>query len=79
MPDASFSTPDLDRFCRLDRLGLTVTGQHVAEDYTVLRCRFVEPDDPVDRYCWCDRCGAAGVPRDTVVRKLTHVLTRGNR
>jgi hypothetical protein len=73
MFDASFSTPDLDRFCLLDRLGLTVIGQHVAEDHTVLACRVVEPVDPVERDCWCHRCGAQGVPRDSVVRELAHV------
>ncbi len=73
MLDATFSIPDLDSFCLLDRLGLTVTGQHVAAEHTVLRCRVVEPDDPVERDCWCDRCGAAGVARDTVTRRLAHV------
>lgn len=56
-----------------DRLGLTVTGQHVAGDHTVLACRVVEPDDVTERGSWCDRCGAQGVPCDTVVRKLAHV------
>lgn len=73
MLNATFSTPDLDSFCLLDRLGLTVTGQHVADDHTVLRCRVVAPEDPVERDCWCHRCGAAGVARDTVVRTLAHV------
>ncbi|MEP6853096.1 MAG: ISL3 family transposase [bacterium] len=73
MLDATFATPDLDGFCLLDRLGLTVTGQYVAEDHTVLACRVVEPDDVTERDCWCTCCGAQGVPRDTVVRKLAHV------
>ena len=30
--------PCLDSFCRLDRLGLTVTGQLVEPDHTVLTC-----------------------------------------
>ena len=67
MPDVTFFRPDLDSFCRLDRLGLTVTAQHVAEDATVLACRVVEPDD------WCHECGAQGTLRDTVKRRLAHV------
>ncbi len=47
LSDVTFSCPDLDSFCRLDRLGLTVTGQHVAAERSVLACRVVEPDD------WC--------------------------
>lgn len=73
MPDPTFDRPDLDAFCLLDRLGLAVTGQHVAADHTVLACRVVEPDDVAERSCWCLRCGELGVPRDTVVRQLSHV------
>ena len=73
MLNATFATPDLDRFCLLDRLGLTVTGQHVADDHTVLACRVAEPDDPVERDCWCHRCGAEGIARGTVMRELAHV------
>ena len=73
MRETTFSSPDLDAFCLLDRLGLSVTGQYVAEDHTELRCRVVEPENPVERDCWCHRCGAVGVARDTVVRKLAHV------
>jgi transposase len=67
--DPTFWTPHLDALYLLDRLGLTVAGQLVAADHTVLACRVVEPDDPLDRDCWCRRCGAVGVARDTVVRK----------
>jgi transposase len=67
MPNATFSCPDLDSFCLLDRLGLSVTGQHVRDDHAVLACRVLEPDD------WCHQCGAQGVPRDTVLRELAHV------
>jgi hypothetical protein len=67
MLNASFCRPDLDSFCRLDRLGLSVTGQQVDEDHSVLRCRVLEPDD------WCHDCGTQGVPRDTVVRELADV------
>lgn len=52
MPEPGFCSPDLEAFCLLDRLGLTVAGQDVAEDRTVLTCRVVEPDDVVDRSCW---------------------------
>jgi transposase len=67
MLNATFSHPDLDSFCRLDRLGLTVTGQQVGDERAVLRCRVLEADD------WCRRCGAQGRLRDTVVRELAHV------
>jgi transposase len=65
--NATFSTPDLDTFCRLDRLGLSVIGQQVHDDHAVLACRVLEPDD------WCHRCGVHGVARDSVERKLAHV------
>ena len=67
MLNATFSTPDLDSFCQLDRLGLSVTGQQVLDDHAVLACRVIELDD------WCHECGAQGVPRDTVLRQLAHV------
>ena len=67
MSHATLCCPDLDSFCLLDRLGLSVTGQQVRDDHTVLRCRVVEPDD------WCHECGCQGVPRDTVLRQLAHV------
>jgi transposase len=60
------SCPDLTRFCRLDELGLQVTGQRLEPGRAVLACRVVEPDQ------WCRRCGCEGTPRDTVVRRLAH-------
>ena len=66
MPDATFARPDLTTFCRLDELGLEVTGQRLEPDRAVLACRVVEPDQ------WCRRCGCEGVSRDTVVRRLAH-------
>ena len=66
MPNATFDRPDLTMFCRLDELGLVVTGQRLEPDRAVLACRVVEPDR------WCRRCGGEGVPRDTVVRRLAH-------
>ena len=70
VPDATslaeFACPDLTTFCRLDELGLDVTGQRLESDRAVLACRVVEPDQ------WCRRCGCEGAPRDTVVRRLAH-------
>ena len=53
-------------FCRLDDLGLVVTGQRVEPDRAVLACRVVDDD------AWCQRCGCQGAPRDSVVRRLAH-------
>ena len=69
MPDgtpAAFGCPDLTTFCRLDALGLEVTGQPLEPDRAVLACRVLEPDD------WCHRCGEQGRARDTVRRRLAH-------
>jgi transposase len=66
LSDATFACPDLTRFCRLDELGLQVTGQRLEPGRAVLACRVVEPDQ------WCRRCGCEGTPRDTVVRRLAH-------
>jgi transposase len=64
--DAGFGCPDLTVFCRLDELGLVVTGQRLDSDRAVLACRVIDPDD------WCHRCGCRGVPRGTVIRQLAH-------
>jgi transposase len=64
--DATFTSPDLTTFCRLDELGLEVVGQRLDPDRAVLVCRVVAPDS------WCRRCGCEGAPRDTVVRPLAH-------
>ncbi len=66
VPDATFATPDLTTFCRVDDLALMVVGQRVEPRRAVLACRVVEPDQ------WCRRCGCEGVVRDTVVRRLAH-------
>ena len=66
MSDATFATPDLTTFARLDELGLEVTGQRLDPDRAVLACRVVEADP------WCRRCGEQGTPRDSVVRELAH-------
>ena len=62
--DATFACPDLTTFCRLDELGLVVTGQRLGPDRAVLACRVVEADD------WCRRCGCQGVAGDTTSRRL---------
>ena len=66
MSHATFARPDLTTFCRLDELGLEVTGQRLEPDRAVLACRILDPDQ------WCRRCGCEGVPRDTVTRELAH-------
>ncbi|MCY0906736.1 ISL3 family transposase, partial [Arthrobacter sp. H14-L1] len=63
---ATFHSPDLTTFCRLDELGLEATGQYLSRDRAVLACRVVDPDD------WCRNCGSQGIPRDTVTRRLGH-------
>lgn len=63
---AAFARADLTTFCRLDELGLEVTGQRVDPGGAVLACRVLEPDQ------WCRRCGCEGAPRDTVTRQLAH-------
>ena len=71
MPDATFATPDVTTFCRLDELGLVVVGQHLQPDRAVLACRVAnDAVEEADR--WCRRCGCEGRPRDTVTRRLAH-------
>jgi transposase len=65
-PPAGFACADLTAFCRLDELGLVVTGQRLESERAVLACRVVDPDQ------WCRRCGCEGAPRDTVIRRLAH-------
>jgi transposase len=69
-PVAGFGRADLTTFCRLDELGLVVTGQRLEPGRAVLVCRVVEPDGSDGR--WCRRCGCQGVPRDSVTRPLAH-------
>jgi len=64
--DATFAGLELTTFCRLDELGLEVTGQRLEPARAVLVCRVVEPDQ------WCRRCGCEGTPRDTISRELAH-------
>jgi transposase len=67
MSNATSSPPALDAFCGLDGLGLTATGQRIEPGQAVLECRVLEADR------WCHRCGQAGVPRGTVLRRIVHV------
>ena len=66
MFDATFVDPDLTTFARVDELGLVVVGQRLEPDRAVLACRVAAQDR------WCRRCGAQGVVRDTLVRRLAH-------
>src|SRR5690606_15466212 len=68
MLDATFATPDLTTFTRLDGLGLVVTGQRLQQERAVLACRVVAADEDG----WCRRCGAEGRARGSVVRRLAH-------
>jgi transposase len=65
-PHAGFDHADLTTFCRLDELGLVVTGQRLEPGRAVLACRVLDPDQ------WCRRCGSEGLARDTVLRSLAH-------
>ena len=67
MRNATFVCPDLTTFCRLDELGLVVTGQRLEPGRAVLACRVVAADD------WCHVCGCRGTARDSVVRRLAHL------
>lgn len=69
MDKPSFTSPDLDAFCLLDNLNLTITGQAVDTDQPILECR-TTTDSPVS---WCRDCGAEGIRRGTAVRRLVHV------
>ena len=63
---AGFDRADLTAFCRLDELGLQVTGQRLDSDRAVLACRIADDDS------WCRRCGEKGTRHDTVTRQLAH-------
>jgi transposase len=63
-----FVPPDLTSFCRLDGLGLVVTGQRISAGRAVLACRVV--GGGADG--WCGECGCKAVVRDSVVRRLAH-------
>lgn len=66
MLHATFADPDLTAFCRLEELGLVAVGQRLEPGRAVIECRLTEPDP------WCRSCGAEGVSRGTVTRRLAH-------
>lgn len=66
MLHATFATPDLTAFCRLDELGLVATGQSIGADRAVIECR-VAARDP-----WCRGCGSRALSRGTDARSLAH-------
>ena len=66
MHHATFATPDLTVFCRLDELGLVAVGQRLDPDRAVIECRVAEPDP------WCRGCGCRALSRGTGARRLAH-------
>lgn len=66
MPNATFSSPDLTIFCRLDELGLVAVGQRLDPDRAVIECRVAEPDP------WCRGCGSQALSRGSDARRLAH-------
>ena len=66
MLHATFATPDLTVFCRLDELGLVAVGQRLAPDRAVIECRVAEPDP------WCRGCGSRALSRGVDTRQLAH-------
>ena len=69
MPETTFTDPDLTTFLGLDTLGLTAVGQHLTAERAVIECRMpIGFEDP-----FCKACGAQGVSRGTVARRLAHV------
>ena len=69
MPETTFTGPDLTTFLGLDALGLTAVGQHLTSTRAIVECRMpIRFEDP-----FCKACGAQGVSRGTVARRLAHV------
>lgn len=64
MHHATFASPDLTVFCRLDELGLEAVGQRLEPDRAVLECR-VAGSDP-----WCRGCGSQAISRGRDARLL---------
>ena len=67
MSHATYVAPDLTLSCRLNELGLEAVGQRLEPGQALLGCRVIARD------AWCQRCGAEGVPRDSVIRRLPHM------
>ena len=69
VPETTFTGPDLTTFLGLDALGLTAMGQHLTPGRAVIECRMPAGfEDP-----FCKACGAQGVARGTVARRLAHL------
>ena len=69
MSETTFSRPDLTTFLGLEALGLTAVGQLLTAERAVIECRMpIGLEDP-----FCKVCGAQGVARGTVARRLAHV------
>ena len=69
MPETTFTGPDLTSFLGLDALGLTAVGQLLTSTRAIVECRMpIGFEDP-----FCRACGAQGVSRGTVARRLAHV------
>ena len=69
MSETTFSRPDLTTFLGLDALGLTAVGRLLTAERAVIECRMpIGLEDP-----FCKVCGAQGVARGTVARRLAHV------
>jgi len=69
VPETTFTGPDLTTFLGLDALGLTAVGQLLTSTRAIVECRMpIGFEDP-----FCRACGAQGVSRGTVARRLAHV------
>jgi len=69
VPETTFTGPDLTTFLGLDALGLTAVGQLLTSTRAIVECRMpIGFEDP-----FCKACGAQGVSRGTVARRLAHV------
>jgi hypothetical protein len=44
MSNVTFTAPDLDAFCQLDKMGLQATGQRVTASHSVVEAVTVTPD-----------------------------------
>ena len=60
MRNATFDSPDLTTFARLDELSLVAVGQRLLTVRAVLECRLAA-EDP-----WCRACGARATSRGTI-------------
>lgn len=71
MSEPTVTAPNCATLTRLDRLGLSVTGQQILPHTAILHCAIDEADD------WCHACGCQGRYKDTVYRTLHHIPCAG--